>query len=132
MCKHRYIFFQTDRITALCKQRCLYLQTDKISALQKRIEQIQHLLDDSCNIPEKVYSPITQPNLVHLVLRKGEGDGEGVRKTFLLDCGRLQLEQVKLAFQLATVELIIGKENRASIFVIYDTTYKISFRRDFR
>ena len=48
------------------------------------------------------------------MLRKGEGDegeGEGVRKTFLLDCGRLQLEQVKLAFQLATVELIIGKHN---------------------
>ena len=53
-----------------------------------------------------------QPHVVHLVLQGGEGAGgdeEGVRKTFLLDCGRLQLEQVKLAFQLATVELIVGK-----------------------
>ena len=116
---------------SMCKHRCLCFQTDRITALQKRIEQIQHLLDDSCNIPEKVYSPITQPNLVHLVLRKGEGEGEGegegVRKTFLLDCGRLQLEQVKLAFQLATVELIIGKHNHASIFVIYDVYFMPSF-----
>ena len=105
---------------------CLF-QTDRITALQVRIEEIQRLLEDSCCIPE-VYSPIKQPEVVHLVLQGAGGEGAGgegaggegaggegagqeeVKKTFLLDCGRLQLEQVKLAFQLATVELIVGKQ----------------------
>ena len=51
------------------------------------------------------YSTFTQPDLVTLVFRK---QGEEQKKSFLLDQNRLELQTVKDAFGLKTVEMFIG------------------------
>ena len=46
-------------------------------------------------------------DVVHVVFRCK--DGFEIKRKFLLDGGRIQLEQVKQAFSLETVEIYIGK-----------------------
>ena len=46
---------------------------------------------------------VLNPDLIYLV------DSTGVQKAFVLDNGKLQLEMVKQAFGLTSVELIISK-----------------------
>ena len=64
-------------------------------------------------VQEQPYQSSNAPHIVHLC--HIEEDNASNTKTFMLDDGRLQLQPVKQAFALLTVELIIGKINKSDL-----------------
>ena len=107
----------------VCVCVCVLLQASQIGKLQQRIDHICQLLDETC--ADNTYQPARCPDLVYLVLKDaGEGEkgagageeaeggavaGDEVKKALVLDNGRLQLDAVKQAFGLTTVELFVGE-----------------------
>ncbi|XP_048239358.1 WD repeat and coiled-coil-containing protein-like isoform X2 [Haliotis rufescens] len=80
-------------------------QKDQIAALQKKIDVLSQAVEDtSCIFPTKYQSP-ERPEKVKVIYETS--DGHTLTRSFLLDSGRLQLDPVKQAFGLATVELIM-------------------------
>ncbi|XP_046570895.1 LOW QUALITY PROTEIN: WD repeat and coiled-coil-containing protein-like [Haliotis rubra] len=90
-----------------CDQLALLVnsQKDQIAALQKKIDMLSQAVENtSCIFPTKYQSP-EQPEKVKVIYETS--DGHTLTRSFLLDSGRLQLDPVKQAFGLATVELIM-------------------------
>lgn len=89
------------------------LQGQQIEELQQKIDEISRLLNETS--VGGAYPLAHAPDVVHLVYRESDEnlreDGEcpEIRKSFVLDHGRLQLETVKMVFGLASVELVIGE-----------------------
>ncbi len=54
------------------------------------------------------YRSVQEPETVQLVFTSKDGKSR-VKKSFMLDSGRLQLEPIKQTFGVRTVELILGK-----------------------
>ncbi|GAB1606503.1 WD repeat and coiled-coil-containing protein-like [Argonauta hians] len=81
----------------------LKFQNNQIAELEKKIEELRSEVDkSSCIFPTKYY-PMKAPeiiNLVHVI-----SSGISIKKTFLLDHGRLHMESVKQSFGLNTIEL---------------------------
>ncbi|BFZ24994.1 hypothetical protein BsWGS_28033 [Bradybaena similaris] len=77
-------------------------QKDNIDALHRRLELLSSSVDKtSCVFPTK-YQDMSTAEIIEIYCEKPEGTE---CKKFLLDNGRLQLEPIKLSFDLATVEL---------------------------
>ena len=66
------------------------------------------MLEETDLISTTNYQPVETPETVQLVYNQKHGRS-GMKKTFVLDSGRLQLQPVKETFNLKTVELILGK-----------------------
>ncbi|KAK7108170.1 WD repeat and coiled-coil-containing protein-like [Littorina saxatilis] len=82
-------------------------QRDQIEALQRRLEDLSVMVEDTaCVFPVK-YQKMTEPEAVSIQCVVG---GARVSRKFLLDNGRLQLDPVRHAFGLLTVELILDGE----------------------
>ena len=65
------------------------------------------LLEETDLVATTTYQPIEAPEIVELIYNSKHGRSS-VKKSFVLDSGRLQLEPVKETFGLKTVELILG------------------------
>ncbi|XP_076466413.1 uncharacterized protein LOC143297799 isoform X2 [Babylonia areolata] len=88
-------------------EKQIQAQNDNIAALQKRLEQLAAMVEGStCVLPSK-YQEMTEPEVVSIQCVVG---GAHVTRKFLLDSGRLQLEPVRQAFGLSSVELILDGE----------------------
>lgn len=88
-------------------ERQIQQQKDHITALQKRLDELSVMVEDStCVFPVR-YQKMAEPEVVSIQCVVG---GVRVSRRFLLDNGRLQLEPVKQAFGLLTVELILDGE----------------------
>ncbi|XP_076445635.1 WD repeat and coiled-coil-containing protein-like [Babylonia areolata] len=88
-------------------EKQIQTQRDQIDALQKRLADLSALVEDStCVFPVR-YQSVTEPEAVTIQCVVG---GKRVSRKFLLDNGRLQLDPVKQAFGLLTVELILDGE----------------------
>lgn len=72
----------------------------------------------SRNCSQNVRRSAMNPDLIYLV------DSSGLQKAFVLDNGRLQLEIVKHAFSLTSVELVISEYRSITCWV-----FKYFFRR---
>ena len=66
------------------------------------------ILEETSCVPSTHYQPAGEPEVVQLTWKSEDG-AKVVTKSFVLDNGRLQLEPVKQAFALATVELFVGR-----------------------
>ncbi|KAH3734522.1 uncharacterized protein LOC127851239 isoform X2 [Dreissena polymorpha] len=92
-----------DDIDKILKEQNL-----KISKLQEQMSQLSRRIDDSvCVLPSR-YQQSSKPETVQLCFRCK--DGFKIEKKFLLDSGRLKLEQVQQAFSLDTVEMFLDDE----------------------
>ncbi|KAL4232551.1 hypothetical protein ACF0H5_007242 [Mactra antiquata] len=83
-------------------------QNGKISRLQEQMNKLSRRIDEStCVLPYR-YKSANKPDLVQVCFCCK--DGYKIEKKFLLDNGRLQLNQIKQAFSLETVEIFIDDE----------------------
>lgn len=88
--------------------RILKEQNKKICQLQEQMGKLSRRIDESsCVLPTR-YQNASKPDIVYLCFRCK--DGFEIRKNFLLDNGRLQLEQIKQAFSLCTLEIVVDGE----------------------
>lgn len=71
-------------------------------------QHLFRLLEDSACVPSGRYRPADNPEVINLIWQSDDLSTK-ISKSFILDNGRLQLEPVKQAFSLSSVELIIGK-----------------------
>lgn len=79
-------------------------QKDSIACLQRRLEEMSRTVEESCCVFPNKYQDLSNPEIIEICFEKPEGCE---KKKFLLDNGRLHLESVKLAFGLATVEILL-------------------------
>ncbi|CAL1544512.1 unnamed protein product [Lymnaea stagnalis] len=79
-------------------------QKDSIACLQRRLEEMSRTVEESCCIFPNKYQELSNPEIIEICFEKPDGCE---KKKFLLDNGRLHLESVKLAFGLATVEILL-------------------------
>ncbi|XP_053396866.1 uncharacterized protein LOC123552802 isoform X2 [Mercenaria mercenaria] len=92
-----------DDIDKLLKE-----QNEKITKLQEQMNALSRRVDESsCVLPTR-YQSINKPDTVQICFWCK--DGFKIEKKFLLDNGRLQLEQIKQSFSLETVEMHIDDE----------------------
>ncbi|CAH1800071.1 unnamed protein product [Owenia fusiformis] len=86
-------------------EKQIHIQNLHLTQLHARIDEITSLLEDTTCVPVTRYLPATQPDVVKLMLKQGSEVTQV--KSFVLDNGRLQLDLVKQAFNLETVELVL-------------------------
>ncbi|XP_060588380.1 uncharacterized protein LOC132743826 isoform X2 [Ruditapes philippinarum] len=92
-----------DDIDKLLKE-----QNEKITKLQEQMNRLSRRVDESsCVLPTR-YQSANKPDTVQICFWCK--DGFKIEKKFLLDNGRLQLEQIKQSFSLDTVEMYIDNE----------------------
>ncbi|KAL5010008.1 hypothetical protein ScPMuIL_012313 [Solemya velum] len=88
-------------------EKLVSLQSNHIADLKKKIDLLQRQVElTSCVFPSK-YQVSEKPDTVQVVCKNAPG---GPKKTFLLDDGRLQLDVLKKAFNLETIELYIDDD----------------------
>lgn len=83
----------------------LHYQNNQIAELEKKIDELVRVIDTSSCVFPTIYQSYKQPetiNVIHVL-----ESGISIKKTFLLDHGRLKMDAIKLAFCLNTVELYI-------------------------
>ncbi|KAK7480174.1 hypothetical protein BaRGS_00028559, partial [Batillaria attramentaria] len=88
-------------------ERQIQQQRDHIDALQKRLDELSVMVEDSACVFPVHYQKMSEPEVISIQCVVG---GARVSRRFLLDNGRLQLEPLKQAFGLLTVELILDGE----------------------
>lgn len=88
-------------------ERQIQQQRDQIDALQQRLEELSVMVEDSACVFPVRYQNMSEPQVISIQCVVG---GARVSRRFLLDNGRLQLEPLKQAFGLLTVELILDGE----------------------
>ncbi len=66
------------------------------------------MLDETTCVPSSKYQSADEPEIINLVWQSDDAQ-RSIQKSFILDNGRLQLEPVKQAFGLGTVELVVGE-----------------------
>ncbi|KAL8578099.1 hypothetical protein ACOMHN_055419 [Nucella lapillus] len=88
-------------------EKQIQVQRDQIDALQRKLADLSMMVEDTACVFPIRYQSATEPEAatVHCVV-----GGKSVSRKFLLDNGRLQLDPVKQAFGLLTVELILDGE----------------------
>ena len=77
------------------------------------------------------YNNSSGPQTLTIVCETLDVGGPSETKTFMLDAGRLQLQPIKHAFNLVTVELMLGKTNGHKIRKKYNTKFCKYFRPNF-
>ncbi|XP_056016713.1 WD repeat and coiled-coil-containing protein-like isoform X3 [Ostrea edulis] len=80
-------------------------QNKQISLMSEKVSKLAQMVDETTLVFPTKYQTIEKPETVLIVCRCP--DKKTIRKTFLLDNGRLALDAIKASFNLDTVEIFI-------------------------